>query len=82
VHTFLVEHRELHAVWAIITHERKGYATHPEVMRWRGRLHALYASHEALVSEMAARGYRHSSPLDSKLATGEAEQRAYVDPPE
>lgn len=70
----LGEHRELHAVWAVLTEGKAGYANHPEVRRWEGRLAALYARHEALVAEMARRGYRHASPLDAARATGAAVQ--------
>lgn len=70
----LGEHRELHAVWTILTAGKRGYANHPEVLRWRGKLAALYARHDAQVAEMANRGYRHSSPLDPRLATGATEQ--------
>lgn len=77
----LGEHRELHGLWRILTEERKGYANHPETKRWRGKLAALYQRHEALVLEMERRGYRHASPLDPRLATGEPVQRAYVDTP-
>ena len=64
------EHREIHAVWTILTEGRSGYARHPEVRRWDGRLAALYGRHEAVVAEMARRGYGHRSPLDRALATG------------
>ena len=47
-----------------------GIRRHPEVRRWDGRLAALYARHEAVVAEMARRGYGHRSPLDRRLATG------------
>jgi hypothetical protein len=78
----LGEHRELHAVWSIITNGKKGYATHPEIMRWRGRLLALYLRHEAEAAEMARRGYRHHTPLDESLAAGDATQTEFVDTPE
>ncbi len=78
----LGEHRELHALWAILTSGKRGYANHPETRRWRGKQAALFARHEALVAEMARRGYRHATPLDPALATGLATQDAYVDPPE
>ena len=77
----LGEHRELHAVWAILTEGKKGYANHPETLRWKGKLKALYKRHEAQVKEMIHRGYRHESPLDVALATGEAEQKEYTDLP-
>ena len=60
----LAEHRELHAVWSVIVNEKRGYSRHPEVMRWRGRLGALWRRHEAQVAEMTSRGYAHRSPLD------------------
>jgi hypothetical protein len=76
----LGEHRELHGLWRILTEDRQGYAQHPETRRWRGKLAALYERHEALVEEMAHRGYRHASPLDQRLATGSAVQNDFVDP--
>jgi hypothetical protein len=78
----LGEHRELHALWTILTTGKVGYARHPETLRWRGKLAALHARHEALVAEMTRRGYRHHTPLDQTLATGDAIQTEYVDPPE
>ena len=78
----LGEHRELHAIWSILTGDRAGYRNHPETLRWEGRLAALYARHAALVTEMHVRGYRHASPLDARLATGREVQDVYVDPPE
>jgi hypothetical protein len=75
----LGEHRELHAIWTVLTTGRRGYARHPETLRWRGRLAALYARHEAEVAEMAHRGFRHASPLDPAFATGAAEQTEVVD---
>jgi hypothetical protein len=78
----LGEHRELHAIWAILTEGKKGYANHPETLRWRGKLKALFQRHEAQVKEMARRGYRHLSPLDVHLANGEAEQKEYTDSPQ
>lgn len=77
----LGEHREVHAVWAVLTQSKKGYAKHPETLRWIGRLRALYSRHEALVEEMQARGYNHRTPLDKQLATGKAVQDRFVDPP-
>lgn len=74
----LGEHRELHAVWSVITNGKKAYANHPEILRWRGRLRALYLRHEALVAEMKMRGYKHHTPLDAGLAVGEGVQSGYV----
>lgn len=70
----LAEHRELHAIWNIITQGKKGYSRHPEVFRWRKRLGALAARHEEQVREMLRRGYRHRSPLN--LAEAAPSQRS------
>ncbi len=75
----LGEHRELHAIWIILNENRKGYSKHPEVLRWKGRLRALYHRHERLVAEMRKRGYVHRSPLDPKFATGKRRQDALID---
>jgi len=75
----LGEHRELHALWVILTKDKKGFARHPETVRWRGKLAALYRRHEALVAEMEGRGYRHRTPLPTEEAVGLAEQREYKD---
>ena len=75
----LGEHREIHAIWSILTENKKGYSNHPETLRWRGKLRALYKRHAEVISEMQRRGYSHNSPLDRKFATGKAIQREYVD---
>jgi hypothetical protein len=41
----LGEHRELHAMWVVITQNKKGYSKHPETIRWIGKLRALYLRH-------------------------------------
>lgn len=74
----LGEHRELHAIWTILTTDRKGYRNHPETKRWVGKLKALYNRHAELVQEMERRGYVHKSPLDKTLATGSDLQDAFV----
>ncbi|HXX58292.1 MAG TPA: pyrimidine dimer DNA glycosylase/endonuclease V [Thermodesulfovibrionales bacterium] len=78
----LGEHRELHAIWTILTKNRKGYARHPETMRWKGKLKALYRVHEDLVAEMKKRGYRHDSPLDDVPARSKGKQEEFIDTPE
>ena len=75
----LGEHRELHAIWAVLTLGKKGYSKHPETLRWRGRLKALFLRHEQLIEEMKGRGYQHQSPLSSKLAKGKKQQDIFVD---
>ncbi|MDD5634652.1 MAG: pyrimidine dimer DNA glycosylase/endonuclease V [Candidatus Omnitrophica bacterium] len=76
----LAEHRELHAIWNILTKKKKGYYHHPETLRWAGKLKALYLRHEKQVEEMATRGYKHKSPLPIALAKGKREQEVFVDP--
>jgi len=77
----LGEHRELHALWVILTKDKKGFARHPETARWRGKLAALYQRHESLAAEMGRRGYRHQTPLPAAEAVGLAEQKEYKDTP-
>jgi hypothetical protein len=76
----LGEHRELHAVWTVLIGGKRGYASHPETLRWRGRLAALYARHDTEVAEMGRRGFRHASPLDPRLATGAMQQTERLEP--
>jgi hypothetical protein len=78
----LGEHRELHAIWAVLTQGKKGYSRHPETLRWKGRLAALYRRHTRLVHEMNRRGYHHKTPLQGRFARGSARQSQYVDPPQ
>jgi hypothetical protein len=75
----LAEHREIHGIWVTITEGKKAYANHPETLRWRGRLAALYLKHEQVVQEMLRRGYTHSSLLPAALATGEDTQPGRID---
>jgi len=77
----LGEHAELHALWSIITKKKKGFSHHPELLRWKGKLKALYQRHEELVAELKKRGYSHQSPLNKKLAKGKAKQERYLDSP-
>ena len=75
----LGEHRELHALWSIILNNKKGYSKHPETLRWKGKLKALYNRHQEQVKEMEKRGYKHNSPLDKKFATGKNTQDELID---
>ena len=70
----LGEHRELHAIWSVLTSHKKGYSRHPETLRWKNKLGALYKRHNELIREMCKRGYCHKSPLDKKLARGASKQ--------
>ena len=74
----LGEHRELHAVWSVITKNKKGYSKHPETIRWIGKLKALYIRHEILVKEMKKRSYRHNSDLSTRFAVGNKTQEVFV----
>ena len=75
----LGEHRELHAIWSILTNNKKGYSYHPETLRWKGKLKALYLRHEKQIKEMHKRGFNHNSPLEKKLAIGNGIQTQLVD---
>ena len=77
----LGEHRELHAIWSILINNKKGYSKHPETLRWKGKLKALYRRHDELVEEMERRNYNHSSPLNKRFARGKSVQSDYVDHP-
>ncbi|MFH1363385.1 MAG: pyrimidine dimer DNA glycosylase/endonuclease V [Candidatus Omnitrophota bacterium] len=77
----LGEHRELHAIWTILTKAKSGYRHHPETRRWKGKLKALYLRHEKLIFEMKRRGYNHNSILAKRLAGGCREQKDYLHTP-
>ena len=66
-------------MWTVITQKKKGYSMHPETIRWRGKLSAMYLRHEELVKEMVHRGYNHKSPLDKRKATGKSIQDVFID---
>jgi hypothetical protein len=74
----LGEHRELHAIWTVLTEDRIGYSFHPETLRWVGKLSALYTRHEKLAKEMKNRGYNHNSQLDKRRATGSKKQTKFL----
>lgn len=74
----LGEHRELHAIWSILTKNKKGYRSHPETKRWQGKLKALYLRHQKLVVEIEKKGYHHYSNLNKKLACGQAKQNYFL----
>jgi hypothetical protein len=78
----LGEHRELHALWTILTKNRSGYMSHPETKRWVGKLPALHKRHEALVHEMKKRSYNHHSPLNDLDVEGLEIQEVFVHTPE
>ena len=55
----VAEHFEIHTIWSVLTRGLKGWARHPETLRWAERLRALYGRHEADVAEMTRRGRHH-----------------------
>ena len=59
----LGEHVEIHAAYSILKNGFDGYSAHPEVIRWKGRLAALWLRHALVAAEMDIRGYNHNSPL-------------------
>ncbi|MCX5876454.1 MAG: pyrimidine dimer DNA glycosylase/endonuclease V [Deltaproteobacteria bacterium] len=64
----LGEHREIHAIHTVISQKKNGYSRHPETLRWRDHLAALWLRHEQVVAEMRLRGFNHFSPLPAPLA--------------
>jgi hypothetical protein len=75
----LGEHRELHAIWSILTKNKKGYSHHPETLRWKGKLKALYIRHGQQIIEMEKRGFNHKTPLEENFATGSSVQDDFID---
>lgn len=78
--SLLGEHRELHGIVSIHTHGKKGYANHPETVRWRGYGWALSMRHRLLAAEMAIRGYTDRTPVSSDEGEGMWPD-TWVDPP-
>lgn len=78
--SLLGEHRELHGIVSILANRKKGYARHPETLRWKGFEGALYPRHQLLREEMTLRGYKERSPvvIQSKRDKWPA---VYIDPP-
>jgi hypothetical protein len=75
--SLLGEHRVIHAILSIVTN--KGYARHPETLRWKDRLGALRHRHDLIVSEMQLRGYQHHSPVTVQGSSSWPNE--FVDPP-
>lgn len=61
--SLLGEHRELHGLYNIVVHGKKGYSQHPETRRWVEALSGLACRHAQLAAEMTLRGYTDRSPL-------------------
>jgi hypothetical protein len=78
--SLLGEHRELHAIVAIIVNNKRGYANHPETLRWAPHRWAITMRHRLLAAEMALRGYTDRSPVDLPGDVG-VWPTSYVDAP-
>ena len=61
--SLLGQHAEIHAVYAVIDDQKKGYSAHPETRRWRERPDLLKRVHDLTVLEMKLRGFNHNSPF-------------------
>jgi len=61
--SLLGEHRELHGIVSILVNKKKGYANHPETLRWVGYEWALFQRHQLLREEMIVRGFNERSPV-------------------
>lgn len=79
--SLLGEHRELHGIVSILVNQRKGYARHPETLRWVGCGWALSMRHRLLSEEMSLRGYHDRSPVDIKDSRG-VWPPVYIDSPQ
>lgn len=78
--SLLGEHRELHGMVSIIAGGKKGYARHPETLRWTPYLDALCMRHRQLAAEMHLRGYHDRTPLPVPQAEF-AWPQEFIDPP-
>jgi len=78
--SLLGEHRELHGILSIIGNQKKGYARHPETLRWKPYIGSLCLRHELLIAEMMLRGFRHHSPVNIPENTPEWPEK-FLDTP-
>lgn len=79
--SLLGEHRELHGIVSIIINKKTGYSKHPETIRWVGYGFALKIRHNKLSFEMALRGYKEKTPINTR-ANKEQWPDVYIDYPE
>lgn len=77
----LGEHNEIHGLLTIILEGRRGYANHPETLRWKGYVPALRCRHDLVVAEMRLRGYQHRSPAGEYDPFALEWPAEFVDPP-
>ena len=78
--SLLGEHRELHAIVSILVNRKRGYARHPETLRWIGHGWALRQRHRLLAAEMALRGFTDHSPVLTRANKGQWPE-IYIDEP-
>lgn len=78
--SLLGEHRELHGIVSIIVNKKKGYAAHPETLRWAGYGWALKMRHKQLAAEMELRGFTDRSPVLTRTRKDEWPE-IYIDEP-
>jgi hypothetical protein len=76
----LGEHRELHGIVSVLVNGKKGYSRHPETLRWKGYGWALKVRHQLLATEMALRGYREQTPVNTRAKKDEWPED-YIDTP-
>ncbi len=79
--SLLGQHAEIHALRNIIESGKKGYASHPETMRWKENLTKLREKHELTAKEMKLRGYRHASPFYLNITENNHQNLTYLDQP-
>ena len=78
--SLLGEHRELHGLVSILVNKKKGYARHPETLRWAGYGWAIRIRHLMLSKEMHLRGYIDNTPVLMRSNKGEWPTE-YIDTP-
>lgn len=78
--SLLGEHRELHGMVNVIVHGKKGYASHPETLRWAPYGWALSKRHALLAAEMTLRGYHDRTPVELSEREGEWPE-TFIDAP-
>jgi uncharacterized protein YbgA (DUF1722 family) len=78
--SLLGEHRELHAIVAVLRQRTRGYSRHPETLRWIGYGWAIRQRHRLLAAEMALRGFADQSPVRLRSRQGRW-PATYVDEP-
>lgn len=81
--SLLGQHAEIHAIFSILHDNKKGYARHPETLRWKEHLALLKERHDTTAKEMTLRGYNHFSHLqfENELADTKNHLIDFIDSP-